>query len=214
MTLPNAVLFPMAMMPLYIFEPRYREMLEDVLEQDRLFCVVCLNDALARGSGQFEPPHEVATVGVVRASQQNEDGTSNLVLQGIRRVRVDRIIVEEPYRRIAVTALESTVEADEETMSALRAEIMELLETRCQYDDNVPEKLMTLLQALEDIDPFADVAIYSLCGEVQLKQRLLETLDTEKRLRLFGRHLEAENLKLILRKKLQGNLDDDDILRN
>ena len=44
MTMSQTVLFPQAMMPLFIFEPRYREMLQDVLEENRIFAVAALDE--------------------------------------------------------------------------------------------------------------------------------------------------------------------------
>ena len=83
MTLPNTVLFPQALMPLHIFEPRYQEMLVDVLAGDRLFAVARVDDSRLQEPGAFEPLHQVASVGIVRACQDAGDGTSNLLLQGI-----------------------------------------------------------------------------------------------------------------------------------
>jgi ATP-dependent Lon protease len=79
MTLPKLAFFPQALLPLHIFEPRYRLMLKEVLASHRLFAVAGLNPAEA-GQG-YEPTHRVATVGIVRACQENDNGTSNLLLQ-------------------------------------------------------------------------------------------------------------------------------------
>ena len=95
---------PAATLPLRIFEPRYRQMLKAVLASNRLFAVTGLDQSLLSQPGQFEPPHRVASVGIVRACQKNENGTSNLLLQGLCRVEVLSITREEPYRRIRVRA--------------------------------------------------------------------------------------------------------------
>ena len=68
MTLPNMTFFPQALLPLHIFEPRYRNMLRDVLATNRLFAVTGLNPKLADQAGQFEPPHRIASVGIVRVA--------------------------------------------------------------------------------------------------------------------------------------------------
>src|SRR5437870_3365342 len=81
MTLPNLAFFPQALLPLRIFEPRYKEMLRDVLATNRLFAVAGLD--AREGSAQFEPLYRIATIGIVRACQGNEDGTFNLLLQGL-----------------------------------------------------------------------------------------------------------------------------------
>ncbi len=105
MTLPNVAFFPQALMPLHIFEPRYRQMLKDVLATNRLFAVTGLDANLLDQPGQFEPPHRIASVGIVRACQKNANGTSNLLLQGLCRVELLSIVTDEPYRRIKVRAL-------------------------------------------------------------------------------------------------------------
>src|SRR5437764_13933508 len=86
MPLPGAVLFPHALLPLYIFEPRYRAMLQHALKQDRMFCVALIKPPRSdwrRPSDFFA----VASVGLVRACVERGDGTSNLILQGLQRVR-------------------------------------------------------------------------------------------------------------------------------
>src|ERR1035437_4036916 len=80
MTLPNVVFFPQALLPLHIFESRYRQMLRDVLASDRLFAVAGLD--VQQAGRRFEPPHRIAGVGMVRACQKNDNGTSNLLIQG------------------------------------------------------------------------------------------------------------------------------------
>ena len=63
MTLPNAILFPQALLPLYIFEPRYRAMLKESLENQRMFAVALPNTS----SNPSSVPHRIAGVGLIRA---------------------------------------------------------------------------------------------------------------------------------------------------
>src|SRR6185436_8204059 len=92
MILSGACLFPQALLPLFIFEPRYRRMLEATLNGHRMFVV-----AMARPDVSRESPLPVAGLGLVRASVQNDDGTSNLVLQGLTRVRLGKVTRYKPY---------------------------------------------------------------------------------------------------------------------
>src|SRR5690242_10920389 len=103
MVLPASILFPQAMLPLYIFEPRYRQMLTDVLNSHRMFSV-----ALQKPGRTREIPSTVAGVGLVRASVANRDGTSHLVLQGLARVHLDRAVRYKPYRVQKIRPLETT----------------------------------------------------------------------------------------------------------
>ncbi len=213
MTLPGAVFFPQALMPLHIFEPRYRQMLRDVLASNRLFAVAGL-DPQATEPSRFEPPHVVASVGIVRACQKNENGTSNLLLQGLCRVKIERIIQDEPYRRIQIRALVSEAGASADENQSLRRELSRLLNLKLKLTAAGSAEMAAFLKTVEDPEAFVDIAAFSLCEDAVLKQRLLETLDVHRRLRLFSEKLRAEIEALKLRRKLQGRLPDDRISGN
>src|SRR5919109_2879420 len=86
MPLPGTILFPHALLPLYIFEPRYREMLRYSLAQERMFCVALLRPERTEWKSE-DDFFDVATIGLIRACVGRGDGTSNLILQGLQRVR-------------------------------------------------------------------------------------------------------------------------------
>ena len=96
MPLPGALLFPHALLPLYMFETRYREMLRYALDDHRMFCVALLKRQRSdwRAMDDF---HHVATVGLIRACVGRNDGTSNLILQGLQRVRLVAFPQEQPF---------------------------------------------------------------------------------------------------------------------
>jgi Lon protease-like protein len=212
MTLPNLAFFPQALLPLHIFEPRYRRMLHDVLESNRIFAVACLDPAAPDGG--FEPPHRVASIGLVRACQENEDGTSNLLLQGLCRVSIEGIVGEEPYRRIRIRALASEPGAAPGENARLRRELSHLIRLKLKLSPGTPEGMTDLLKTVEDPEIFADIAAFNLCDDVPVKQRLLETLDVNRRLLLLLKVLRTEVDAAMLHLRLQGGLPDDRISLN
>ncbi len=220
MTLPQTAFFPQALMPLHIFEPRYRRMLSDVLASNRLFAVAGLNLDKVGLDAPAEPPHRVATVGIVRACQKNDNGTSNLLLQGLCRVEITRIIQDEPYRKIEVRALTSQAGASEDENETLRKELSRLLNlkqklvAKGQTEPTGSGEMAAFLKTVEDPEAFVDIAAFSLCEDPGLKQKLLETLDVHRRLELFGGRLRHEIEHLKLRRKLQGPLSEDQISHN
>ncbi|MBM3854661.1 MAG: hypothetical protein FJ399_16170 [Verrucomicrobia bacterium] len=214
MTLPNTALFPQALMPLHIFEPRYRRMLRDVLVSDRLFAVAGLNLREICEAGFAEPPHRVATVGIVRACQKNDNGTSNLLLQGLCRIEIVEITRDEPYRRIRVRALASTAGAMEVENQALRKELARLIRLKAKLAARKSEDLVAFLKTVEDPETFADIAAFSLCEDIELKQQLLETLDVHRRMQLLAGSFRADIDRLKLCRRLQGGLPDDQISHN
>jgi ATP-dependent Lon protease len=214
MTLPNTAFFPQALMPLRIFEPRYRQMLRDVLATNRLFAVAGLNADQLYDPGKFEPPHRVATVGIIRACQKNDDGTSQLLLQGICRVEVVSIIGDDPYRRIRIRALASQPGATEDENQSLKRELVRLLNLKRKLAAAGSSEIATFLKTVDDPEAFVDIAAFSLCDDVQLKQRLLETLNVHRRLELFSLRIKAEIERLRATRLLQGDLPDDQISSN
>ncbi|HTL68981.1 MAG TPA: LON peptidase substrate-binding domain-containing protein [Lacunisphaera sp.] len=214
MTLPNTVFFPQALLPLHIFEPRYRQMLRDVLAADRLFAVGQLDTRRPAKSHAAEPLHPMVSVGVIRACQKGEQGTSDLLLQGVCRAAVVEIVREAPYRVIRIAPVPTTTGAHQAELEMLRLEVMRLLNLRRRLGTPAPKGMTQFLESIEDIDTFADVAAFNMCEDGLLKQRLLETVVTRRRLEIFAAALKREIEMQRLRRRLQGPLPDDGIANN
>src|SRR6266436_2838068 len=126
MTLPKATLFPQALLPLYIFEPRYRQMLADALHSNRMFSV-----AMQRPGNSRETPAPIAGLGLIRVSVGHNDGTSHLILQGLTRVKLRETVQYKPYRVQRIQPLVAE-DADNVTVDALIAKVHELVEQRLE----------------------------------------------------------------------------------
>jgi ATP-dependent Lon protease len=214
MTLPNVAFFPQALLPLHIFEPRYRKMLRDALASNRIFAIAGLNPQLVGAPEHFEPPHRIAGLGLIRACQKNEDGTSNLLLQGLCRVSIQDIVGDEPYRRIRIRALASEPGATATENARLRTELARLIRLKLKLSSAKAKGMTDFLKTVEDPEIFVDLAAFNLCEDPAVKQKLLETLDVNRRLALFLRQLRSEIDDVMLRRKLQGELPDDQISLN
>ena len=124
MPLPGAVLFPNALLPLYIFEPRYRKMLEHALKRHRMFCVTLIKPSCPDWHAPEDFFHR-ATAGLIRACVGRSDGTSNLILQGLQRVRFTSFEREKPFPIANIETVESGDATTVET-EALGAKVIEL----------------------------------------------------------------------------------------
>jgi len=103
--LPNVVLFPGVPLPLHIFEPRYRAMVADALEADRLIGMVLLKPGFEANYEGRPPIFPIGCRGVIVHSTKLEDGRYNIVLNGLERVRVLEENHERPYRRATIEVL-------------------------------------------------------------------------------------------------------------
>jgi Lon protease-like protein len=209
MTLPNAILFPRALLPLYIFEPRYRRMLATALQGDRIFAV-----ALRRPNNRRQQPHTVMGLGIIRTSVERPDGTSHLILEGLARVRVREYVQLRPYRIARVEPLASIPTAPPHLHQQLVAAVQRLTAARAEAGLAVPKELVETLVAMPDTELLTDLAGHALLADCQAKQQLLEELAVADRLRRLVALLDAEARFLALGKFLQGDLPNDHVGRN
>jgi ATP-dependent Lon protease len=213
MVLSQTVLFPQAIMPLFVFEPRYREMLADVLQQDRIFAVAALDEG-EEDAEVFETPYSIAGVGVVRACKQNPDGTSNLILQGLARVEFKSFVCEEPYRRARIHQVMSESDGSEKTLRSIQPTLLALLQTQMRLGSDIPKEVLQFLSNIQEPENVLDLAIYTLCPSGRFKQELLETRGILARFEKFERSLRTQIERLKLDHHLKGGLGEDNIGNN
>ncbi|MBN2575743.1 MAG: LON peptidase substrate-binding domain-containing protein [Deltaproteobacteria bacterium] len=181
--LEDVVLFPHSMIPLYVFEARYRKMVRDVLAGNRLLAI-SLQLEKEDPSGD-SPPRvaAIASVGELVLAQELPDGRFNLVVRGRARIAIDEELPsDEPYRVVAAheipddppATLPDLAEAD----TALRALVTGLAESIPDGGD----LLKHVAAAQETPAALANVMAASLVADARTRQRLLETTDVYERL--------------------------------
>ena len=212
-TLPETVLFPKAMLPLFIFEDRYKHMVSDILKGTRIFAVASLQNEEGGGE-KFEPYFDTAGVGLVRACHENEDGTCNLILQGLTRVRILKTIIEDPYRIARIEVLNTITDGESIHLNNLRERLTGAIQLSRDLGRPIPDHVMDFLNKIDEAEAFLDICAFTLGKNQEEKQQLLETLDIYERFKLFIELMRTENDRLHLLKQLKGNLSDDDIELN
>jgi ATP-dependent Lon protease len=205
MILSNATLFPQALLPLYIFEPRYRRMLADSLHTHRLFCI-----AMQRPGSTRETPAPVAGLGVVRVSVQHKDQTSHLILQGVARVQLGEAVRYKPYRKHRIEIL-NTPPCNTATVDALAGRLRELLDQRIRLglpfpfpvapapeDASQPvagvsaKEMLKYLGDIKNPEQLADLVSCAVLPDPRERQTILETVEVDSRLRRLIQFLMAD----------------------
>jgi Lon protease-like protein len=192
MVLPGAALFPSSLMPLFIFEPRYREMLAWSLEEHRMFCVAPMKPGISEARTTHDFYHTVG-IGFIRACVGHEDGTSHLVLQGVARVRLKRFLQDTPFRIAEFHELQSHP-ADAFEAEALTAKLLKICVDLRAAGVTVPEALDKQLAQISDAAVLSDVVAHTFLRDAAHRQDVFEELRVGERLRLLIRHLTAEML--------------------
>jgi len=186
--LPNCVLFPGVVQPLHIFEPRYQEMIADVIEGQGALGMVLLKEGWEKEYYGSPAVFELGCVGKVVAHERLEDGKYNLLLHGVVRARV---LSEKKQGLYRVGRMEEVRERDVTagaTMEVQRKVLRELFEKTALKDLTVAQSLAALFEESVPTARLMDVLAFTLVQDVPTKQRLLEELDPVKR----GEHLLRE----------------------
>ena len=191
MPLPGVLLFPNALLPLHIFEPRFREMLARALDDNRMICVALVKPERQqwRTSTDF---FSVSTVGLIRACIGRSDGTSDLILQGIRRVKFSDFEQEAPFPIARIKPLETRTKPTVQT-DALATKVVELYTRLKSREGTLPEKIDRYLGEMSDPEMLADLIASTFVSGATRRQQLLEELDLNNRLRLLIQYLREEN---------------------
>lgn len=179
----NTVLFPHAVLPLHVFEPRYRALVRDVLRTGQEFGVVLIERGSEVGGGDSR--FGVGTVARVAEAAELEDGRWVLLCVGGRRCRVATWLPDDPY---PVALVEDMPEPrlDERAAGLVLDEAVDAVRRALRLKAELGEAAPPSQFELDD-DP--DVAAYQLAALAPLgpvdHQRLLETEDAGDRLRLL-----------------------------
>ena len=190
MPLPSAVLFPHALLPLHIFEPRYQQMLGHALQRHRMFCVALVEPSRPQWTSTEDFFH-IATVGLIRACVASDDGTSNLILQGLQRVRFTGFRHETLFPVAQIESLDSIVSSTVKT-EALGATVLELYERFKVAGRQLPDRIDRYLSDLSNPEMLADLMAATFINDPLRRQQVLEELSLDQRLRLVIQYLREE----------------------
>lgn len=188
--LPNCVVFPGTLLPLHVFEPRYREMTRDVLAGNRLLGITRLRpDYEAQYDGR-PPVFETCCVTYVAADDRLDDGRYNLLVRGLARIQIERELpASKSYREIAATRLEDRCSARPEVLATLHQQVVAVCDRLAGAMGPSGVELRELVSSATSPAACADALAGGLVSEPDRRQWLLEALDPADRLDAMLEHV-------------------------
>lgn len=183
--LPRVVFFPGSVLPLHLFEPRYRAMMEDCITKGpRAMAVVLLEPGWEADYEGRPPIHAIAGAGRIVEWQRRPDGRFDLVLHGLARVRLEELPADRPYRRARATPIPDRIPHRE----AVERLVPEVLNTASAVAAIVRQQHPRFELGLDrDTAPgvLADRVADRLIADVERRQALLAQADVKVRLALL-----------------------------
>lgn len=192
MLLPDCTLFPHGGLPLFIFEPRYRKMLEEALEGDCFFAVARLLGEEQGNPAAYAAP--VGTIGLVRASREQDDGTSQLLIHGVMRVRFTDWHAERDYPFASIEPVISVFTPENQAQAAMKTLRAAVEDAVRALPEEVQSGVFALLDRADDPGLMSDIISQQFIHEAGLRQRLLEMDSVGDRIPVICEYLRNANL--------------------
>jgi len=185
--LPNVVLFPGAILPLHIFEERYKAMTADAIRGSKRIAMALLRDGWEKnyhGQPAIEP---VVCVGDILSHEKLPDGRYNFLLRGYKRARLLREYGDEPYRVGWLEELRETKEMEIDFADE-RRRLESVFQTPLLRMSSLGHKFIDLLTGPTPTSRIADLVAFYFIDDIRLKQALLGECDVRSRV---GRVVES-----------------------
>lgn len=180
--LPNVVLFPKAVVPLHVFEPRYRSMIADALRGNHLIAMALLGDGFEASYHTLEAPiYPVVCVGSVMKCEELCGGRYNLLIRGIDRAQVQHEDVEKRYRRAALQPI-VPIEPPPNTTCELLGSLRQLVFSKSLSTVAQTANWKAIFECANlQLSDVADLLAFSLFESCCVKQKFLSEPCVRKR---------------------------------
>lgn len=181
--LPELVVFPHAMQPLHIFEPRYCEMLAESLSGDRLIAMATLTGGITTDTDQGPPVASTVCLGRIVSHAEVENDRHNVLLVGIGRARIIRELDTSRPFRIAEVDVEQDIYSPSkaEGRRGLKESLLNAFASVIPPSANVQQNLHELMAGQMGLGPITDIISYTLPFDVESKLKLLGQPDVDSR---------------------------------
>jgi Lon protease-like protein len=188
--LPDLALFPNTLLPLHIFEPRYRAMVTDCLARDRRLAMVGLKPGYDGDYAGRPAVHEVAGLGRIVKCERLATGRFNILLKGEVRVRIERELPSDTLYRLVQSVELEDAGAERDTVPPLLDEVKRACRRILEAVRRATPEMEETLAAAAAPGILCDQVASAVIPSPAVRQALLEELDVERRLRRLLAELE------------------------
>jgi ATP-dependent Lon protease len=197
----NTVAFPFSVLPLSVGIPRSVKLIKDAMKGDHFIGLVAMRDGSIE---QPQPGHmyEIGTIAKIYHVVESEDGTLQVIVQGLERIRIDHWIETDPFLRARVSLAPDVVEAGVE-LDALQRSLRGLAQDVIALSPNLPDEAGKFLNQIENPRYLTYLVAANSRLEMSQAQHILEMGTLKEKLRSMISHLAHEKEVLSLGQKIQ-----------
>ena len=197
----NIVVYPHMVVPLFVGRDKSISALEEVMDKGQELLFLAQKDA-DTNDPQKEDLYEVGTLGKVLQLLKLPDGTVKVLVEGIKRAKVEELIAHENFLEAKVEVI-SEEKVKDKTIIAISRQVVSRFEDFVKLNTKVASEVVSSLKDISDPSKIADTIASQMTGNVSEKQKLLEIFNLEERLNDILNLLDGELSVLQVEKKIK-----------
>ena len=186
--LSSVVFFPNTLLPLHIFETRYREMVHDALNTEKIIGMALLKPGWEADYYGNPEVYDVIGMGRIVSSEELDDGKINIVLYGLKRAKIIEAVSEQPYRQARVSIMENQYDTNNESFRSI---IEEHINKWNLYLDEKQKAHRININTKLPLENLTDALASLIFPNVFDKQKLLEETNVQKRAEIIINDLQS-----------------------
>ncbi len=201
----DVVIFPHMVIPLFVGRTESIRALETAMEGDKLIFLAAQKDA----SVDVPKKKDIYTIGAVSTILQLlrlPDGTVKVLVEGARRAKIQSVIKEADYLSVEYADIEPIHVAEDPEVNAMMRALITQFEKLVKANKKIPPELLTSLRNIDDAGRLSDSIAAHMTIKLDARQKVLESIDIKKRMRLLQDFLAQELEFLEVEKRVQGRV--------
>lgn len=200
----DLIIFPHMMMPLFVGREKSINALEEAMTKQSDIVLVAQKDAKTN-TPTMEDIYKIGTVGSIIQLLRLPDGTVKVLIEGKRRVEVNKFLAEESFYKVAVTYIEEDAAEDLEAQALIRS-VKTTFEKYVKLNKRIPPEILMRVSSIDSAGELADIIVAQLNLKIEDKQRLLEVVNSVKRLEELLNLMTGEIEILEVEKKIRSRV--------
>ena len=197
----NIVVYPHMVVPLFVGRDKSIAALEEVMDKGQELLFLAQKDA-DTNDPKNEDLYEVGTVGKVLQLLKLPDGTVKVLVEGVKRAKVEALIPHENFLEAKVEVI-SEEKTEDKTLIAISRQVVSRFEDFVKLNSKVASEVVSSLKDISDPSKIDDTVASQMTGNVSEKQKILEILNLEERLNDILSLLDGELSVLQVEKKIR-----------
>lgn len=202
-------LFPKMVLPLVLIQHEAVELIDEAMAGNRMLGLLLSKKNDIDSKHTADDLHRIGTVAIILKMSKMEDNKAQLLIQGLNRFRVLEFLQNKQYMQAKISVMESKNADRNKENRALMANIIEQYEKIVDLSPGLPSEMAHMIKSLQEPNVLADMVASTINAPVKEKQKVIELLDVNKRLKKVTRLVNDQLEILEMGSKIQSQVKED-----